>query len=396
MKKVLVTLLGIMLSAVGYCQSDFEVAQTFMNEKGVKLSTKAETRSPGTYSLFSGEDGIGYAAVMNGMVVAYSTKESSDKFELMCSEARTKTFELTPKYPIKPMIDCQFYSQSVSPFNDMTPMVKNPNTDKMVHCPVGCGPLAVAKIMYYYRNYGCKAIPEQDLGSKYPSLEALPATTFDWDLIRVSYEDGYSEKEGYEMAKLMKYVGYAFETMYKYNASGSWLRIERFELLGFSDETYTTLDDYWNSIIGTSKWFNSFDEWKISDKELEATLDGALEMGRPVLLAGYDRDGKKGHWYVIDGRDDTGMYHSQGNGYFILSQEMYMGNIYRDELLSLLNKVWLVVPVMPKGWVGINDAKVDKPSDDTVYSLTGRKVGNSLDGLPKGVYIQNGRKRIVR
>jgi hypothetical protein len=31
-----------------------------------------------------------------------------------------------------------------------------------------------------------------------------------------------------------------------------------------------------------------------------------------------------------------------------------------------------------------------------VYNLQGRKVGNSLEGLPKGVYIQNKKKQVVK
>ena len=380
----------------------FDIASKFMAKKGITLKKNPNTRSNTDYTLFSGEDGVGYAAVMNGRVVAYSTEESSDRFTLMCS--KTRTFELTPKYPIKPMIDCE-YGQFFSPFIDMTPMMEN-EEGELVHCPVGCGPLAVAIIMYYYKNPGCEAIPAQDFGSGYPKLEALPATTFNWDLIRSSYDEGdnYTKEEAEEVAKLMKYAGYAFEGRYRYYSCGSFLRTERFKLLGFSDETYTTLNDYWNSIIGSWTWFDAFDEWKISDEELEATLDGALEKGRPALLAGYDWESKVGHWFVIDGRDDTGMYHVQGSGYRIISQEMYMDSIeirsmgfVKDPyVLDLLYKVWLVVPVMPEGWTGIENAKADKTNDGIIYNLQGQKVGESLEGLPKGIYIKDGKKQVVK
>jgi hypothetical protein len=35
-------------------------------------------------------------------------------------------------------------------------------------------------------------------------------------------------------------------------------------------------------------------------------------------------------------------------------------------------------------------------TNNTVYNLQGRKVGNSLEGLPKGVYIQNKKKQVVK
>lgn len=31
-----------------------------------------------------------------------------------------------------------------------------------------------------------------------------------------------------------------------------------------------------------------------------------------------------------------------------------------------------------------------------VYNMQGQRVGNSLEGLPRGVYVQNGKKYVVR
>jgi hypothetical protein len=31
-----------------------------------------------------------------------------------------------------------------------------------------------------------------------------------------------------------------------------------------------------------------------------------------------------------------------------------------------------------------------------VYNLQGQKVGDSLEGLPKGIYIKDGKKHVVR
>lgn len=388
MKKVIIMLLCSISSIMGYCQSDFDIAQSFMRDKGVTLVNKSITRGDMPHSLFKGEDGVGYAAVMNGRVVAYSLEESSDKFMLMCS--KTRSFELTPKYPIDPMINCMYYTQGMSPFWDMTPIVDGK------HCLTGCGSNAVAKVMYYYKNPRCEAVPAYNPGGGNPYLEALPPTTFNWDLILDCYLDTpYTDAQGEEVAKLLKYIGHVFETVYRPTSSGSWLKTEKFKLLGFS-YAYTTIDDYWNSLMGTWTWFDNFDEWKISDKKLEATLDDALEKGRPALLAGYNRGASGGHWYVIDGRDNSGMYHVQGSGYYIMSQEMYMNEDDNPFLLGLLNKVWVVVPVMPSGWTNINAVKEDKTNDDIVYSLSGCKVGNSLEGLPRGVYIKGGKKFIVK
>ena len=39
---------------------------------------------------------------------------------------------------------------------------------------------------------------------------------------------------------------------------------------------------------------------------------------------------------------------------------------------------------------------VAKASNTDVYNLQGVKVGNSLEGLPKGIYIQGGKKYVVK
>ena len=38
----------------------------------------------------------------------------------------------------------------------------------------------------------------------------------------------------------------------------------------------------------------------------------------------------------------------------------------------------------------------DANSNADVYTINGQKVGTSLEGLPKGVYIVNGKKFIVK
>ena len=44
----------------------------------------------------------------------------------------------------------------------------------------------------------------------------------------------------------------------------------------------------------------------------------------------------------------------------------------------------------------INSVEVKKDYDGFVYNLQGQKVGNTLEGLPKGVYIKDGKKQVVK
>ena len=158
---------------------------------------------------------------------------------------------------------------------------------------------------------------------------------------------------------------------------GSYLNENDLPALGFSTESYsvTTL---------------------MSDKELEALFDKELEKGRPLLLAGYNIPETSGHWYVVDGRDDTGRYHinighyGNGNGFYIISQEEYKENPSDD---PMLNNIWVTVPIMPEGWTvtGINPMKCSTKTSG-IYNLQGQLV----DTPSRGIYIKDGRKYIVR
>ena len=61
------------------------------------------------------------------------------------------------------------------------------------------------------------------------------------------------------------------------------------------------------------------------------------------------------------------------------------------------NLLFIVLHIPTKDWTtSIN--KVDyKPNvNESVYNLKGQYVGNSLEGLPKGIYIKGGKKQVVK
>ena len=43
--------------------------------------------------------------------------------------------------------------------------------------------------------------------------------------------------------------------------------------------------------------------------------------------------------------------------------------------------------------IGTDDAVI---VDTTVYTIQGQRLGNTLEGLPRGLYIQNGKKVLVK
>jgi hypothetical protein len=93
----------------------------------------------------------------------------------------------------------------------------------------------------------------------------------------------YTDEQGAEVAKLMKYVGYAVKMEYMKNGSGTWLEPKNLTSLGFSSQSYSTRE------------IPEMIQGQLSDSELEAILDKELEKGRPVIMAGYLIDGG-GHY----------------------------------------------------------------------------------------------------
>ena len=386
-------------------QSDFDVAQAFMVRKGVTIEEQPSTKGDADpYCIFHGVDGRGFVIVKDGVIVGYSTNTTANSCPV---RANTRSFEPTPKTPIEPLVKAQWGQDD--PFNRLCPILDN-GVDKH---PVlaGCGATAFAQILHYYKNEGCDSLEECRLLEVIPGidksrilapvLEALPPTRFHWDLMPPKYDD-FTEEQADEVAKLMKYVGYAVKTCYwKNGEAGTALNPKDFTPLGFSDESYSTSD------------------LRLRDEEIEALFDKELEQGRPVLLAGYTADLSAGHWFVVDGRDDTGRYHlntghcGEGDGYYIISQELYekafvefleTGRpfwmiVQEKGLTSYNSNPYCVVPIMPSDWVipqttGIKSPRVIK--SDAVYNLQGRMVGRSPDGLPKGIYIQNDQKLTVK
>ena len=70
----------------------------------------------------------------------------------------TRTYELTPKTPIEPLVKC-LWSQS-APFNWNTPI----HEEAGIHYLAGCGATALAQVMFYYKNPGCDALPAYSAG----------------------------------------------------------------------------------------------------------------------------------------------------------------------------------------------------------------------------------------
>ena len=76
MKKSIILLVLAFITLSMSAESDFDIAQSFMNKKGIKLVPNERSLTRGTdvpYRIFNGAEDKGFCIVVNGKVVGYDT-----------------------------------------------------------------------------------------------------------------------------------------------------------------------------------------------------------------------------------------------------------------------------------------------------------------------------------
>ena len=195
---------------------------------------------------------------------------------------------------------------------------------------VGCGPLAMAQILYYWKYPSeVAAIPGYQ-GTGYQWYSELPATTFDYSKMLDNYyihnpETGnptgyvsFTDEQANEVAKLCRYCGQGCKVRYgnaNGTSSGSYTydQLDAFVLFGYNENMKLVGKDpyYYNANYPTSY---SMDEWI-------AMINTELEAGRPIPY----HDLGDGHAWVLDGVDADGKFHmnwgfnGRFNGWFELN-----------------------------------------------------------------------------
>ena len=192
------------------------------------------------------------------------------------------------------------------PMNRQCPMNGSARTS------VGCAPLAMAQVMYYWKYpTQVEAVPGYSISwSQY--MPELPATTFDYDLILDSYhiynpETGgislgtYTDEEANEVAKLSRYCGQACKARYGNSGTtgtGTYTYDQRdaFKLFGFNEGM---------QLIGKDPAYYCDNSNKYSIEEWIELINTELEAGRPIPY----HDTYEGHAWVLDGIDVDGKVH---------------------------------------------------------------------------------------
>lgn len=239
---------------------------------------------------------------------------------------------------IEPLLGNITWDQGM-PYNNLCPIDIADNT----RCYTGCVATAAAQIMRYW-NYPLKGIGTKTYtwydydpdsysywGGYTDVLQTLDLTAdyentyYDWANMLPSYGSvNYNIPEGQAVATLMYHCGVACEMQYGGEAmGGSGAMIDDMadgmvEHFGYIYEQY--MDQYSQSSVTISALQNAF--------------NGDLELGRPILMGGYDSYAG-GHAFICDGRDASGKFHinwgweGEGNCYTTLSSMKPTGRDYR-------------------------------------------------------------------
>lgn len=201
------------------------------------------------------------------------------------------------KTPIAPLVKTHWNQDA--PYNNQCPYYKNEGSsysynttggEGYQHCATGCVATAMAQVMYHnqWPTDATTAIPAYTWEEI--SLE-LPATTFDWANMLLSYGGGASDEQKTAVATLMQYCGYSLQMSY-----------------GESSSAYTS------SIADALQSYFDYAETTAYVQRCEYTYANWIELiynelkqGRAVVYRGTSAGG--GHSFVCDGYQGEDFFH---------------------------------------------------------------------------------------
>ena len=439
MKKYLILLcafVSLSINAQSVSESEaFQKAQKFFADKRLK-APRATTRGEEVYNpyyIFNAEDGKGCVIISGDdrlpEVLAYSKEESIDESNIpegleellpilkVRGGTRGEAYgdipaEYIPRNttPIPCLMD--YVWRQNSPLNQYCPILYEEGSRPDIHALIGCAPIAISQVMAFFKypdsvnefttTYTVEKEGDVFSESNYIRDITIPYTEFKWDLIRNDkYNESWSDEETKAVAELCYHVGRAFET--NYAPSGTCTNSMQYHCNW--EKVMKDIYKYDEVKFLGGKWTQDTESWNyigISDEEYWDFLDSYLERGVPVVVGG------GGHAFVIDGRDDKGMYcWTEKTLYIILQPSLWEKIGDSGALVKYNNKLHMLAFVPPKEHTyrytpgskettAINSVEIKRRYDGTVYNLQGHKVGDKLEGLPKGVYIKDGKKYLVK
>lgn len=160
-------------------------------------------------------------------------------------------------------------------------------------CITGCTATALAQVMYYYQypTGMTTEIPGYTTTSNRIHVDRLPATTFDWSQMALSYTGSTASIQNAAVAHLMEYCSKALQSDLDPNSTSAYLSMQEYALYNY---------------FGYRKSLKMKNRNTMSSAQWIELLYEEISAGRPVLYRG---DGIGAHAFILDGSDDDGMFH---------------------------------------------------------------------------------------
>jgi hypothetical protein len=191
----------------------------------------------------------------------------------------------------------------------------------------GCVATAMGMAMHYYKY------PSQGQGahSYYANNYGLLNVNFsnehyDWYASENSSDNHYND----EIARILYHCGVGVEMMYSPSGSGA-----------FMDDARDALVNYFGYSVNTALVYKT----SYSDAGWKTMLKQQLDLGIPLIYAGYPSGGGSGHAFVLDGYQGTDHFHfnwgwsAAYNGYFYLNAMTPGGNSFSSGQQAIVNLV---------------------------------------------------------
>lgn len=307
------------------------IAQDFLNSRcagkrlaprktvSLSLAHKSKAATP-DYYVFNASDGGGFV-VVSGDDRTTPVLGYSDTGTIEPDKMPDGMKDMLQQYSdeIKTLDAANFAKEKAQPKrsvkNNVSVLLKSTWGQETPYCdsipdmnPVGCVATALGQILRYHKwpEQTSAEIPSYTSGgTKY---EALPVTTFNWDVMADNYENYYDKDSRAAVATLMRCLGYSVKMQYTGLGSGTYNDLVPYALntyFGYPDARLHSRMDY------------SLSEW-------EDFVYKALVTDGPVF---YTAQGSslQGHAFVCDGYEGDGYFHFNWgwygdlNGYFKLS-----------------------------------------------------------------------------
>ena len=258
------------------------------------------------------------------------------------------------------------------PYNALCPLYNGRST------LVGCVAVAMAQLMYYHQW------PEQGRGSISYNWHGKTMTGdfskahFEWDKMKLSY-NANTPDPNQAVATLMYYNALAATADFGNDLTYGYFDTQKLHLyfrykdqMGWCDMAYSSVEEF------------------------DDILFDNLERGLPVLYRAAD-PAVWAHVFIVDGYRIDGYYHmnlgwgGSADGYYLL-------NVVNTPWANLDSEQMMVYNIEPESAMDGVEHTVLTPvaRHKRVYNLQGQQVGSTTDCLPRGLYVIDGKKVMIR